>query len=93
MNARLQDKILCNVKKDPDNQCWIWCGQISNSGHGRIMVKDEDNSTRMDSARNVSYLAFVDAIPAGFLTRQRCNNRLCVNPEHLELFDPEAARR
>lgn len=93
MIQRLQNKILPSVTQDKTSGCWLWHGQISNSGHGRIMVKYDDERPVMDSARNVSYRAFIGDIPDGMLTRQTCNNRLCVNPEHLQLFDPEASRR
>jgi hypothetical protein len=93
MNPRLQQKILANIVKSTSSECWIWKGQISNSGYGKIMVTDENNRTRTESADHVSYMAFVGPIPEGMLTRQTCNNRLCVNPEHLELFDPEAWRK
>ncbi len=87
MNARLQNKLLVSVRKDEDSDCWIWLGQISNSGHGRLMIKTEENGTRMESAENVSYMGFVGEIPDGMYARQTCNNRLCVNPEHLALFE------
>lgn len=92
MNARLQQKILPHIALDETSECWLWHGQISNTGHGRVMVKYENERPRMDSARNVSYRAFVGDIPKDMLTRQICNNRLCVNPDHLQLFDPETSR-
>lgn len=90
MNTHLQDKILSSISKDEASGCWFWRGQISNSGHGRMMIKNDDNTTRMESARNVSYMAFVGDIPKGMLTRPECSNILCINPEHLKLFDPSA---
>jgi len=93
MNARLQQKILTNVADSDSKSCWLWRGQISNTGHGRLKYKDDNDEIRMQSAAYVSYLAFVGPIPSGMLTRQTCNNRLCVNPDHLELFDPDAWKK
>lgn len=42
----------------------------------------------MQSAQYVSYEAFVGPASEGMPVRQSCNNRLCVNPQHLQLFDP-----
>ena len=93
MNERLQQKILANVSMRDNKQCWLWRGQVSNTGYGRIKYKDENNEVRMESADYVSYLAFVGAVPSGMLPRQTCKNRLCVNPAHLELFDPNAWKK
>ena len=47
----------------------------------------------MDSARNACFRAFRDDIPAGMMTRPTCGNLYCINPDHLEIFDPEAQRK
>jgi len=93
MDIRLQRKILATIVKDESTGCWLWSGQLSHSGYGKIMIKDDEYKTRMESAQDVSYTAFIGPIPDGMLTRHTCNNRLCVNPEHLELFDPDAWRK
>jgi hypothetical protein len=77
--------VLAYVREDSDSDCWLWTGQVSNSGHGRIKIKDESELIKMQSAEHVSYMAFIGEIPAGHFARQTCNNRLCVNPKHLEL--------
>ena len=92
MNIRLQRKILTSIRKDEDSNCWLWTGQISNSGYGKVMLSDDNHQTHMESADHVSFMAFIGPIPKGLLTRQTCHNRLCVNPQHLELFNPEAWR-
>ena len=69
-----------------DTGCWIWQGQISNSGYGRVMETREDHRTQMVSAQTASYHAFIGPVPGGCLVKQSCGNRLCINPEHLELL-------
>ena len=85
MNDRLQKKILINIIKDESSGCWLWKGQVSNSGYGKLMIKDENNRTRTESAQQVSYMAFVGPIADATIARHSCTNRLCVNPEHLML--------
>jgi hypothetical protein len=79
-----RERLLRAALQDPDSGCWLWRGQISNSGYGRIMLSGPEGP-RMESAHRASYLAFVGPIPEGGLIRQTCGNRLCVNPEHLDL--------
>ena len=83
MNQRLQQKILSNIFKDENSGCWLWTGQISNSGYGKLKIKDEVYGTKTEGAQEVSYMAFIEPIIKGTIIRQNCNNRLCVNPEHL----------
>ena len=93
MNVRLQRKILTNVRSAEEGECWLWRGQVSNSGFGRLMVRDDGKKVnKMVTAQHASYQAFVGEIPQGLLIRARCGNRLCVNPEHLEPFDPRSGR-
>jgi hypothetical protein len=81
----IRQRLLASVARAPDSGCWLWRGQISNTGYGRMMYSGERGRV-MESAHRASYLAFVGPIPAGFFVRQSCGNRLCVNPEHLELL-------
>jgi len=69
-----------------DSGCWVWQGQVSNSGYGRLKQAQENKSVLMVSAQSASYRAFIDSIPDGCLVKQHCGNRLCINPNHLELM-------
>ena len=69
-----------------DSGCWIWQGQISNSGYGRTIVRDTDNTVKMISPQSASYQQFIAELPDGYLVKQSCGNRLCINPPHLELM-------
>ena len=81
-----QQKVQNMTSLDNKTGCWIWRGQISNSGYGRVMEMQDNRRTKMVSAQTASYHAFIGQVPDGHLVKQRCGNRLCVNPEHLELM-------
>lgn len=67
--------------------CWVWQGQISNSGYGRTMLRRPDGRVQMVSAQAASYEEFIAVVPQGCLVKQSCGNRLCINPQHLELIE------
>ena len=85
MTSRQQKLHDMSYQQD-DSGCWIWKAQISNSGYGRIMEVQDDRRTKMVSAQTASYHAFIGDIPDGHLVKQSCGNRLCINPDHLELL-------
>ena len=81
-----QRRLFSQTHRLDDTGCWIWDGQISNSGYGRVMELQHNRSTKMVSAQTASYHAFIGTVPEGHLVKQRCGNRLCINPDHLELL-------
>ena len=85
-DTRNGDRLLTSIARDFSSGCWLWRGQISNSGYGRMMVR-QASGNKMESAHRASYAAFVAPIPDGVIVRQSCGNRLCVNPGHLEIVD------
>jgi len=82
LKQRNQQKIMMNVSKKSENDCWEWLGQISNSGYGRILLKDEEGN-KMHSAHRASYELFVGDIGKDDIIMQSCGNRQCINPSHL----------
>ena len=82
--ARLQQKLQAYSHINSLTGCWEWRRQISNSGHGRITIRDNAQAlNKTISAESASYIAFIEEVPLGMIVRQTCSNRLCINPEHL----------
>jgi len=86
----LQRRIYQSIALDDATGCWVWKRQIANSGYGKLMIGGPDG-TRVLSAHRASYSAFVGPLGDDAGVAQSCGNRLCVNPEHLELTVPGSA--
>ena len=72
-----------------ESGCWLWTAAVSgqsSSGnqYGYIQVGTK-KQPQLKRAHRLSYELFVGDIPDGMLVRHKCDNPLCVNPDHLEL--------
>ena len=65
---------------DKDTRCWNWIGSIDKCGYGKVNYAERKESL----AHRASYMCFNGEIPEGKEIDHICNNRRCINPEHLQ---------
>lgn len=68
-----------------EDECWEWQGAVQSAGYGNMGVR----GGRTDLVHRISYREFVGPIGANMTIDHLCENKLCVNPAHLESV-PEA---
>lgn len=69
------------------DDCWLWTGRPGTKGYGKFGIGPA-RCRRHVMAHRWAYEFFNGPIPKGKELHHNCENRLCVNPNHLEALAP-----
>ena len=79
--GHIEDRFERSYIPEPNSGCWIWLGAVAGRDD---RPRFRENGIQV-YASYTSWRQYKGEVPAGLQILHRCDNPLCVNPDHLFL--------
>lgn len=79
-DSALVSRFLEKIGAHDENGCQPWTASVDEWGYGRFRVHGKNRH-----AHRIAWEIANSQSAGGWVVRHRCDNPICVNPEHLEL--------